>query len=143
MFVSFLAPLINPICHHSGLKRSRDWQKTVEEQRQGGDAIHPDLGSQSKRNAFPLPLATITQESTSIVGPNDARRAHLVAVHHEVVCGNQGFEDHHPAGIADPLHQRVDDLGDVHVGLVLGGLDQVWEEISRAEFQRGSKVEAE
>lgn len=72
-----------------------------------------------------------------------ARRAHLVAVDHEVVCGNQGFENHHPAGIADPLHQRVDHLGNVHVGLVLGGLDQVWEEISRVEFQRGSRAEAE
>lgn len=52
--------------------------------------------------------------------------AHLVTVHHEVVCGYQGFEDHHPAGVADPLDQRVDHLGHVHVGLVLGGLDQVW-----------------
>lgn len=52
--------------------------------------------------------------------------AHLVTVHHEVVRGYQGFEDHHPAGIADPLHQRVNHLGHVHVSLVLGGLDQVW-----------------
>lgn len=49
-----------------------------------------------------------------------------MTVHHEVVCGYQGFEDHHPAGVADPLHQRVDHLGHVHIGLVLGGLDQVW-----------------
>lgn len=57
-----------------------------------------------------------------------AFHAHLVTVHHQVVRSNQGLEDHHPAGIADPLHQRVDHLGDVHVGLVLGGLDQVWDE---------------
>lgn len=49
---------------------------------------------------------------------------HLVAVHHEVVCGDQSFENHHPAGVAHPLHQRVGHLGDVHVG-VLGGLDQI------------------
>lgn len=64
--------------------------------------------------------------------------AHLVTVHHEVVCGDQGFEDHHPAGITDPLHQCVDHLGDVHIGLVLGGLDQVWR---RAEDQRGSRLQ--
>lgn len=73
----------------------------------------------------------------------DVLRAHLMAVHHEVVSGNQGFEDHHPTGIADPLHQRVDHLGDVHVGLVLGGLDQVWEEISREEYQRGNRAQAD
>lgn len=66
--------------------------------------------------------------------------AHLVSVHHEVVCGYQGFEDHHPAGIADPLHQRVDHLGHVHVGLVLGGLDQVWR---RNEVQRGSRAQGD
>lgn len=76
------------------------------------------------QNDFLLPLAK-RLESTSILKPN-VLHAHLVTVHHEVVCGYQGFEDHHPAGIADPLHQRVDHLGHVHVGLVLGGLDQVW-----------------
>lgn len=45
-------------------------------------------------------------------------------MHHKVVCGDQGFENHHPAGIASPLYQRVGHLGDVHVGF-LGGLDQV------------------
>lgn len=50
---------------------------------------------------------------------------YLIALHHEVVCGDQGFENYHPAGITHPLHQRVCHLGDVHVG-ILGGLDQVW-----------------
>lgn len=68
-------------------------------------------------------------------------RAHLVTVHHEVVCGNQGFEDHHPAGVAHPLHQRVDHLGHVHVGLVLGGLDQVWRRKQKF-FQRGMGARA-
>lgn len=55
---------------------------------------------------------------------------HLVAMHHEVVRGDQGFEDHHPAGVAGPLHQRVGHLGDVHVGF-LGRLDQDCEEERR------------
>lgn len=46
-------------------------------------------------------------------------------MHHDVVCGDQGLENHHPAGIAGPLHQRISHLGDVHGGL-LGGLDEVW-----------------
>lgn len=67
-------------------------------------------------------------------------------MHHEVVCGDQGFENHHPAGVASPLHQCVSHLGDVHIGL-LGGLDQDWKaerrgrggqmmDISREEIQR-------
>lgn len=59
---------------------------------------------------------------------NSVLQAHLIAMHHEVVCGDQGFENHHPAGISGPLHQRVGHLGDVHIGL-LGGLDQVWEAV--------------
>lgn len=31
------------------------------------------------------------------------RASYLVAVHHEVVGGDQGFEDHHPAGVGRPL----------------------------------------
>lgn len=77
----------------------------------------------------PYPLYS----NTRIHREGYALHAHLVTVHHQVVRGNHGLEDHHPAGIADPLHQRVDHLGDVHVGLVLGGLDQVWDEMSRAE----------
>lgn len=58
-------------------------------------------------------------------------------MHHKVVCGDQGFENHHPAGIASPLYQRVGHLGDVHVGF-LGGLDQVWE----AQMERWNKRSA-
>lgn len=61
-------------------------------------------------------------------------QAHLVAMHHDVVCGDQGFENHYPAGVAGPLHQRVSHLGDVHTGL-LGGLDQVWE----AQWREGTR----
>lgn len=60
---------------------------------------------------------------------------HLIAMHHEVVCGDQGFENHHPAGIAGPLHQRVGHLGDVDIGL-LGGLDQVWDAQRRRRNRR-------
>lgn len=31
------------------------------------------------------------------------KASYLVAVHHEVVGGNQGFEDHHPARVGRPL----------------------------------------
>lgn len=31
------------------------------------------------------------------------KASYLVAVHHEVVSGNQGFEDHHPARVGRPL----------------------------------------
>ena len=48
---------------------------------------------------------------------------HLVAMNHDVVCGDQGFKNHHPAGVAGSLHQHVGHLGDVHVGF-LGGLNQ-------------------
>lgn len=60
-------------------------------------------------------------------------------MHHEVVCGDQGFEDHHPAGVAGPLHQRIGHLGDVHIG-VLGGLDQVWEALRRGGTQHRYSV---
>lgn len=41
-----------------------------------------------------------------------------------VVCGDERFEDHHPAGIHRPLEQRVGHLWDVHIGLIGGG-DQI------------------
>lgn len=50
--------------------------------------------------------------------------AHLVSVHHEVVCGDQGLEDHHPAVVGGPLKQRVCQLRNAHVHLV-GAVDQV------------------
>lgn len=61
--------------------------------------------------------------------------AYLIAMNHEVVSGNQGFENHYPAGIASSLYQRVGHLGDVHVSLVLGGLDQVCKELSMKNTQ--------
>lgn len=59
-------------------------------------------------------------------------------MHHEVVCGYQGFENHHPAGVAGPLHQCVGHLGDIHVG-ILGGLDQDWP-AERREGIRGQMM---
>lgn len=47
---------------------------------------------------------------------------HLIAMNHEVVCGDQGFEDHHPAGVSGSLYQNVGHLRDVHIGF-LGGLN--------------------
>jgi hypothetical protein len=32
-------------------------------------------------------------------------RAHLIAIDHEVLCGDEGLEDHHPAGVGGPLKQ--------------------------------------
>lgn len=54
------------------------------------------------------------------------RASYLVAVHHEVVGGDKGFEDHHPAGVGRALKQRVRQLGNVHVHLI-GAVDQIWQ----------------
>lgn len=52
-------------------------------------------------------------------------RAHLVAVHHEVVCGDERFENHDPAVAGRALQQRVCQVGDADVQLI-GAVDQVW-----------------
>ncbi len=49
---------------------------------------------------------------------------HLVAVDHEVVCGDQRLKHDHPACVGGPLKQRVGQLRDVHVHLV-GAVDQI------------------
>lgn len=51
--------------------------------------------------------------------------SYLIAVHHEVVGGNKGFEDHHPAGVGSAFKKRVRQLGNVHVHLI-GAVDQIW-----------------
>lgn len=51
--------------------------------------------------------------------------SYLVSIHHKVVGGDKGFEDHHPAGIGRALKQRVSQLGNVHVHLI-GAVDQIW-----------------
>ena len=58
--------------------------------------------------------------------------SYLVAVHHEVVGGDKGFEDHHPAGVGRALEQRVCQLGNVHVHLI-GAVNQIWQ---RGERER-------
>lgn len=50
--------------------------------------------------------------------------AHLIAVDHEVVCGDERLEDHHPARAGGPLKQWVSQLGNVHIHLI-GAMDQV------------------
>ena len=52
--------------------------------------------------------------------------SYLISIHHEVVGGDEGFEDHHPARIGRALEQRVRQLGDVHVHLV-GAVDEIWQ----------------
>lgn len=42
----------------------------------------------------------------------------LIAVDHQVVCGGQGLEDDHPAGVGGPLKQCVSQLRDVHIHLI-------------------------
>lgn len=49
---------------------------------------------------------------------------YLVAVHHEVVGGNEGFEDHHPAWVGCSLEKSVCQLGNVDVHLI-GAVDQI------------------
>lgn len=44
--------------------------------------------------------------------------ADLVAIDHQVVCGDEWFKHNHPAGVGSPLKQRVSKLRDVHVHLV-------------------------
>lgn len=44
----------------------------------------------------------------------------LVAVDTHVMAGDEGLEDHHPAGIGGSLKQCVRHLRDVHVGGVGG-----------------------
>lgn len=51
--------------------------------------------------------------------------AHLVAVHHEVMCGDERFENHDPAVAGRALQQRVCQVGDADVQLI-GAVDQVW-----------------
>lgn len=51
--------------------------------------------------------------------------AHLVAVHHEVVCGDERFENHYPAVAGCTLQQCVCQVGDADVHLI-GAVDQVW-----------------
>ncbi len=52
------------------------------------------------------------------------READLIAVDHNVVCSDEGFEHDHPAGVGGALEQRVSQLRDVHIHLV-GALDQI------------------
>ena len=51
--------------------------------------------------------------------------AHLIAVHHEVVCGDERFENHNPAVAGCALQQCVCQVGDADVQLI-GAVDQVW-----------------
>lgn len=51
--------------------------------------------------------------------------AHLVAVHHEVVCGDERFENHNPAVAGCALQQCVCQMGNADVQLI-GAVDQVW-----------------
>lgn len=52
------------------------------------------------------------------------QRPHLVAVHHEVMRGDQRLEDHDPAVAGCALEQRVCQVRDADVQLV-GAVDQV------------------
>lgn len=58
-----------------------------------------------------------------------AEAPHLVAIDHEVVCGDKWLEHDHPTGVGGPLKQRVSQLGNVHVHLV-GAVDQIWNKMS-------------
>lgn len=51
--------------------------------------------------------------------------AHLVAIHHEVVGGDERFENHNPAVAGGALQQRICQVGDADVQLI-GAVYQVW-----------------
>lgn len=68
--------------------------------------------------------------------------SYLVAVHHEVVGGDKGFEDHHPAGVGRALEQRVRQLGNVHVHLI-GAVDQIWKKKKKKKTHKKSYTTAE
>lgn len=71
------------------------------------------------------------------------KASYLVAVHHEVVGGNQGFEDHHPAGVGRPLKQRVRQMGDVNIH-VIGAVDEIWRGGEEREIEgRGHTIESQ
>lgn len=48
----------------------------------------------------------------------------LIAIDHQMVCGCEGLEDNHPAGVRGPLKQCVSQLRDVHIHLICA-LNQV------------------
>lgn len=73
----------------------------------------------------------------AIQPPCNTEGAHLVAINHEVVCGDKRLENHHPAGVGGPLKQRVSQLGNVHVHLI-GAVDQIWRERENNQRQRAS-----
>jgi len=53
------------------------------------------------------------------------RVSDLIAIDHNVVCGDERFKHDHPAGVGGALEQRVSQLRDVHIHLI-GALDQIW-----------------
>lgn len=50
--------------------------------------------------------------------------ADLVAIYHQMVCGGEGLEHNHPAGVGRSLKQGVSQLRDVHIHLIRA-LDQI------------------
>lgn len=50
--------------------------------------------------------------------------SYLIAVHHEVMCGDKSLEDNHPARVGRALKQRVGQLGNAHVHLI-GTVDKI------------------
>lgn len=38
-----------------------------------------------------------------MTGTRAAEKSHLVAIHHEVVCGDERLEHNHPTGVGGPL----------------------------------------
>lgn len=68
------------------------------------------------------------EKKSSLPSPGlhtSVRSAHLVAIHHEVVCGDERFENHYPAVAGCALQQCVRQVGDADVQLI-GAVDQVW-----------------
>lgn len=72
---------------------------------------------------YPPTHLVLTPQTQQVVLPKShppaqSVSAYLIAQRHEVVCDYQALEDHHPAGVLQPLRQQVDESAELAAGLV-------------------------
>ncbi len=70
---------------------------------------------------------------------HQGRNAHLISIHHYVVCSDERFEDHNPAAVGGSFKQSVGQLGHVHIHLI-GAVDQVWKHMRHMLEQHASLI---
>lgn len=56
---------------------------------------------------------------------NKRRASYLIAIHHEMMCGDKGLEHHNPALTGCPLNQCVSQMRYTHTQLI-GAMHQIW-----------------